>query len=588
MKLVAVFSLATATAAARGDRILRKITQRNGEVATSGTVKVNGNLEEINKRGGIGCQLVEINDEHLMAVNGRTLRSFTGCGRCAQISCVGQFCERDSSGMPRKITAKVVAQATTTYEDEEIEINQKAWNSLMGSKANKVSSMNIAWNYVKCPQERRAKLYVTDNNNPGYWEVQPIDVPEKITWMRIREAGKKTKFIVSKDPFKGKANYFLWGGKMSPKITLKAPLEIYLQYDSGARVRTTLQDWQVGKFAYLDGKAAPAGEKAKLIVTQSKGIMSQMGSLFGGSKPSKSAPPKTPPKVASSGGMFGSSGGSSFSSVFGSGSFGGGGFFGSNPKTTKRTTTMRPTTTPRTTPVRTTRRTTPYVRPSRPASRPKGGKGGKGGKNGGKVNCPPGKNIKRCRDLEAQKKKQHDAPSNSPIFEQHMAAPVMESPVKDRNLGATGAQFDSFIMDFLSPFLIEDPVTTPRTTTTRAPRTTKKTMIGGSSFMSFTGYGAPENPSSGVCRISPKSTIYAAISSAVGSREDCGKCVFVWCPSFSGCKGAPIGKVQIVDVYDGPGHIALSQAAFKAAIGLPSTKGNKMKTYQGTYSFTSC
>lgn len=50
-------------------------------VATSGTVKVNGNLEEINKRGGIGCQLVEINDEHLMAVNGRTLRSFTGCGR---------------------------------------------------------------------------------------------------------------------------------------------------------------------------------------------------------------------------------------------------------------------------------------------------------------------------------------------------------------------------------------------------------------------------------------------------------------------------------------------------------------------------
>lgn len=31
----------------------------------------------------------------------------------------------------------------------------------MGSKANKVSSMNIAWNFVKCPQDRRAKLYVT-------------------------------------------------------------------------------------------------------------------------------------------------------------------------------------------------------------------------------------------------------------------------------------------------------------------------------------------------------------------------------------------------------------------------------------------
>lgn len=130
-------------------------------------------------------------------------------------------------------------------------------------------------------------------------------MPEKITWMRIREAGKKTKFIVSKDPFKAQADYFLWGGKMSPKITLKAPLEIYLQYDSGKHVRTTLQDWEVGKFAYLDGIAAPTGEKAKQIVTQSKGIMSQMGSLFGGSKP---APPKTPPKAASSGGMFGSSG----------------------------------------------------------------------------------------------------------------------------------------------------------------------------------------------------------------------------------------------------------------------------------------
>ena len=96
---------------------------------------------------------------------------------------------------------------------------------------------------------------------------------------------------------------------MSPKITLSAPLEIYLQYDSGARVRTTLQDWQIGKFAYLDGKPAPAGEQSKQIVTQSKGIMSQMGSLFGGSKPSKPAPAKTSPKKPSSGGMFGSSGG---------------------------------------------------------------------------------------------------------------------------------------------------------------------------------------------------------------------------------------------------------------------------------------
>ena len=84
--------------------------------------------------------------------------------------------------------------------------------------------------------------------------------------MRIREAGKKTKFIVSKDPFKAQADYFLWGGKMSPKITLKAPLEIYLQYESGARVRTQLQDWEIGKFAYLDGKAAPAGEKANRLL----------------------------------------------------------------------------------------------------------------------------------------------------------------------------------------------------------------------------------------------------------------------------------------------------------------------------------
>ena len=81
--------------------------------------------------------------------------------KCAEISCVGHFCARDSSGRPRKIMAKVVAQATTTYEDNEIEVNQEAWDSLMGPKANRVSSMNIAWNFVKCPQERRAKLYVT-------------------------------------------------------------------------------------------------------------------------------------------------------------------------------------------------------------------------------------------------------------------------------------------------------------------------------------------------------------------------------------------------------------------------------------------
>ena len=68
----------------------------------------------------------------------------------------------------------------------------------------------------------------------------------------------------------------------------------------------------------------------------------------------------------------------------------------------------------------------------------------------------------------------------------------MESPVKDRNLGATGAQFDNFIADFLSPFLIEEK-TTPRTTTTTQPPTTKKTSFGGS-LQSLTGIGAPANP----------------------------------------------------------------------------------------------
>ena len=115
--------------------------------------------------------------------------------------------------------------------------------------------------------------------------------------------------MVSQDPFKSGADYFYWRGKVNPKTTLSAPLEIYLQYDSGARVRTKLLDWEIGKFAYLDGKPAPAGEQAKKIVTQSKGIFSQMGSLFGGSKPSKSAPPATPPKKVASGGMFGSSSG---------------------------------------------------------------------------------------------------------------------------------------------------------------------------------------------------------------------------------------------------------------------------------------
>lgn len=572
MKLFTVLLLATADAN-RGEKLFRKIQQRNGEVATAGKVIVNKNLLSSNARG-FGCQLVEVNDDFLMGISGRNLRGFTSCGRCAEIACVGQYCPRDSRGSPKRIIAKVVSQATTTSEDNDVEINDAAWQGLMAAKADSVESMPIAWKFVPCPEERRAKLHLTDNNKSDYFELQPIDVPEKIIWMRVKNVGKGNKFIKANDPFRGNANSFVWGGKHSPKVVLSAPVEVYIQYESGKRTRAKVQDWEVGKFAYLDGKPAPAGEKAKQMVTESKGIMEQMASVFGGKKPAKT-PAKRPsarPSSGSSVGAFGSSKkpsgggmfGGSFSSVFG----------GASPtkatttRTTRSTTTRRaPKKLPTRKPITTTRRT------------PKKGKGGGKGGGGKPLHCPPGKKTKRC--LEKNKAKvQFDTNPFNPFED--------PSPVNDRVMGgASGAQFDSWIQGILAPVLITEKPKPTTTTTTQEP-TTKKTAIGGS-FQTLTGLGAPSSVNGGVCQVTPVSnTIYAAINSNIGSQSDCGRCMFVYCPTFVGCRGQPISKVQIVDVFEGNGDVALSQAAFKLGVGLPNTASNKAKLYQGVYSFVSC
>jgi len=109
------------------------------------------------------------------------------------------------------------------------------------------------------------------------------------------------------------------------------------------------------------------------------------------------------------------------------------------------------------------------------------------------------------------------------------------------------------------PFQFGGPVAQPTKSTTTTEMTTKKVNIGSSSPQSLTGLASPTDPTKGTCSISqPQDTkLFVAINERF-AKDVCGKCVFIWCPSFSGCKGNPLPKVQIVSTFSGPADIALS------------------------------
>ena len=67
---------------------------------TSGYASPNPNVESVNNLVNIGCQMAAIEDEYVMAIGGHYLKKFTNCGRCAQVTCVGNV----SKNNQRKLT----------------------------------------------------------------------------------------------------------------------------------------------------------------------------------------------------------------------------------------------------------------------------------------------------------------------------------------------------------------------------------------------------------------------------------------------------------------------------------------------------
>ena len=127
--------------------------------------------------------------------------------------------------------------------------------------------------------------------------------------------------------------------------------------------------------------------------------------------------------------------------------------------------------------------------------------------------------------------------------------------------------------------------TTLPPTTTPAPPPKYNDI--GDGFKTVTGIGAPP-PHIGTCGVkklkNPK--LYASVNSKLKSNS-CGWCIFIYCPSFSGCSGGPM-KVEIVSEHDGSGDFALSPDAFKIVTGKGLSKRDREALYKSTTRFVSC
>lgn len=169
-------------------------------------------------------------------------------------------------------------------------------------------------------------------------------------------------------------------------------------------------------------------------------------------------------------------------------------------------------------------------------------------------------------------------------------APVKHQPPRIQQ-SAIRDNIDAFVDDLLQPFMFGPAPAAPTKATTTTPRTTVKHYIGGSSGpQTLTGYGAPSKATSGSCKIAKpmSNTIYVSMNSAHAKSTTCGRCVFIWCPSFGGCKGSPLQKAQIVDIFDGKADIAMSKGAFKIVVGKEPTKDNQKSIFMGMWNIISC
>ena len=87
---------------------------------TAGKARANPNLSSVNNLNGVGCQLIEVEDEFTMAIGGFYLKRFTNCGRCARVTCSGNACPIDkATGKPMSVVARIITQTTTMDDDKD-------------------------------------------------------------------------------------------------------------------------------------------------------------------------------------------------------------------------------------------------------------------------------------------------------------------------------------------------------------------------------------------------------------------------------------------------------------------------------------
>ena len=134
---------------------------------TAGKAKANPNLSSVNNLNGVGCQLIEVEDEFTMAIGGFYLKRFTNCGRCARVTCSGNACPTDkATGKPMSVVARIITQTTTMDDDKDVELNVPAWTALMGARA-ALPAMSVSWAFDSCPEpeDGRKKIYIHEDTN---------------------------------------------------------------------------------------------------------------------------------------------------------------------------------------------------------------------------------------------------------------------------------------------------------------------------------------------------------------------------------------------------------------------------------------
>ena len=134
---------------------------------TAGKARANPNLSSVNNLNGVGCQLIEVEDEFTMAIGGFYLKRFTNCGRCARVTCSGNACPTDkATGKPMSVVARIITQTTTMDDDKDVELNVPAWTALMGARA-ALPAMSVSWAFDSCPEpeDGRKKIYIHEDTN---------------------------------------------------------------------------------------------------------------------------------------------------------------------------------------------------------------------------------------------------------------------------------------------------------------------------------------------------------------------------------------------------------------------------------------